>query len=194
MIHKMTQRGLRAVRGMPMDGFEKSAMELQQEKTRIIRDIYKRTHTDRTKHYDFNKEQREELLGIFQNLTQIMDLQMMELPALEAILKRAERIWRQQGLDAALVEVFPEGDTMEAMVKEAMERLKDLEEEESGLRNELHLLMEDEEVNLKSMELYDAAGIEKKHRALDQQIERLGAEKIRLDEAYDACFDTGESV
>ncbi len=37
-----------------------------------------------------------------------------------------------------LVEVFPEGDTMEAMVKRAMERLMDLEEEESGLRNELH--------------------------------------------------------
>jgi hypothetical protein len=194
IMHKMMRRGMRAVRDIPMDGFNKSAAELQQEKTRIIRKIYKRTHTDWTKHQDFNKEQREELLGIFQNLTQIMDLQMMELPVLEGILKRADRIWRQQGLDAALAEVFPEGDTMEAMIQEAAERLKDLEEEESGLRNELHLLMEDEEVNIKAMEIYDAAGIEKKHRTLDQQIEGLSAEKDRLDEEYAACFEAGENA
>jgi len=194
IMHKMMRRGMRVVRDMPMDGFEKSAAELQQEKTRIIRKIYKRTHTDWTKHHDFNKEQRAELLGIFQNLTQIMDLQMVELPVLEGILKRADRIWRQQGLDAALVEVFPEGDTMEAMVKEAVERLKDLEEEETGLRNELHLLVEDEEVNIKEMELYDATSIEKKHRVLDQQIECLSVEKDRLDGEYDACFEAGESV
>lgn len=194
IMHKMMRRGMRAVNHMSMDGFEKSAVELQMEKTRIIRKIYKSTHTDWTKHHDFNKEQRDELLGIFQNLTLIMDLQMVELPVLEGILKRAERIWRQQGLDAALVEVFPEGDTMEAMVKEAVERLKDLEEEETGLRNELHLLMEDEEVNIKAMEIYDAASIEKKHRALDQQIESLGDEKDRLDAEYDACFEAGKNV
>lgn len=194
ILHKILRRGMRVVRDMPMDGFEKTAAELQQEKTQIIRKIYKRTHTDWTKHQDFNKEQRDELLGIFQNLTQIMDLQMMELSVLEGILKRADRIWRQQGLDAALVEVFPEGDTMEAMAEEADKRLQELEEEESGLRNELHLLVEDEEVNRKATELYDAASIEKKHRMLDQQIEGLSNEKDRLNEEYDACFEAGESA
>jgi len=192
LMHRMNLRGLKVVGDMSMSGVAELAQEVQKKQAKTLRKIYMLTHPDRLLHKTFTQQQREELLELYKGITQLADQQAPGLPLLEDTLHRAKGIWDNMGVDAAIIDVFPGGDTSDEMLEKAQERLRDLEEKETSIRNELHLLLEDAEVNWKEQDIEDEVSIQRKHKKLDEKINELEHKVKAVRSEIEQYFKEGE--
>jgi len=78
------------------------------------------------------------------------------------------------------------------MLEKAQERLRDLEEKETSIRNELHLLLEDAEVNWKEQDIEDEVSIQRKHKKLDEKINELEHKVKAVRSEIEQYFKEGE--
>ena len=105
---------------------------------------------------------------------------------------RAMEVWENMGVDTAIIDAFPGGGTLDELLKSAAERLYDLEEKETSIRNDMYLLMEDAEVNIKELDIEDEASIQRRHQAIDAKIEELTRKVVEVRSDIAQCFKEGE--
>ena len=192
-LNKMITRGVSI--GSDVNKADTTAYIAENQKLRakLLRNIYMLTHPDRTVNENFTVHQAEELLMLYQCVTQQTETDGREMTVgmLENVLERAEKVWDKMGVDFVYTQMFPDTNEPEKMIDEARQRIIDLEEKEADIRNEMFVLLHDEEVRKKGEDIQSSTSIQNRHIKLDQSKEIIQKKIESLRAKIDLLFGKG---
>ena len=147
---------------------------------KTLREIYHITHPDATKKKEFTEEQKKQLTNIFKELVDLKEqegITMEEsMPILNELYRKANKIWKKMGLDSYDFDTDIMSGTPEELVKKLKVSILDMEEKETQIKNDIYVLLNDEDINEKEIKLASPQAIEKEEDWYSDEIKKLGKE------------------
>lgn len=184
--------------GMPLEDAE--LWDYEDEGKKLLRAIYRLTHPDAVARHGFTEAQRELLTACYREAVACGDpsavddeevaLGMRSLASLEAILRKARRVWESMGLswneDAAI-----RGETLAERLAWLEARIAELEGEARDVRADLYALANDPDVREKRASLASPGVAERVARELEETAAALSRRASELEERLQGLFRPG---
>lgn len=153
-----------------MDG--KQASEYETEARKILTEIYKYAHPDRTALHQFTDSQREKLRDSFEKAIRIRDEEkggdFRSRAVLADILKMVKDLWATMGLDVREDAVI-QGTTVQEHLQWVEGQLQKLEEQIREIRADLYALINDADVREKRASMASGGQIADTTRQMEER-------------------------